>query len=94
KRGRRSKFYSDDYSESRKENYNLRQQLAEVKQQLAAILEELQKLKNNLTPKVQEQVNKSQVLMNKINTAVLQPDNKGNSLLLYIIGGSALVATA
>jgi hypothetical protein len=45
---------------------------------------------------VQEQVNKSQALMNEINAnTVSQPtDNKGSGSLPYVIGGSVILASA
>ena len=44
---------------------------------------------------VQEQVNKSQALMNEFNaTASSTKDNKGNGSLPYIIGGSLILVSA
>jgi hypothetical protein len=44
---------------------------------------------------IQEQVNKSQALMSEFNTSVSSTkDNKGNGSLPYVIGGSAILASA
>ena len=44
---------------------------------------------------IQEQVNKSQALMNEFNTAVSSTkDNKGNGSLFYVIGGSVILVSA
>ena len=43
---------------------------------------------------VQEQVNKSQALMNEFNTVSSTKDNKGNGSLPYVIGGSVILASA
>jgi len=43
---------------------------------------------------VKEQVNKSQALMNEINTSVSPKDNKGNGSLPYVIVGSVILASA